>query len=219
MSCLPTRFSVLRAASWRGWWGTGRECLGRERWCCALLCGCACAQDDLSPELQAVTRIVGALQAMQQVRMPAALGGSAGEEEESKGGKDEKDKSGDEEQSKHREKTESRASEEKGGAAEADSGAADSRVGGEGEAPDGAEEETEGGGAGKDETNPEAYEPCVPGRVIFIERCGLGAPWAHAHILCKMCTSARTCNQLVSMRSRGHTLRSRRMRQPYGTSL
>lgn len=132
-----------------------------------------CVQDDLSPELQAVTRIVGALQAMQQMRMPAALGGSAGEEDESKRGKDEKDKSGDKEQSESREEEESKAGGDKVGAAEAERDAADSKAGGEGEAPDGAEGETWGEDAGKDERSPESYEPCVPGRVIFLERCGL----------------------------------------------
>jgi len=33
------------------------------------------AQDDLTPEMQAITRMMGALQAMQQLRWPAALGG------------------------------------------------------------------------------------------------------------------------------------------------
>ena len=177
------------------------------------------AQDDLSPELQAVTRIVGALQAMQHMRMPAALGGSTGEEDESKRGKDEKDKNGDKEQSNRGEEAESKAGGEKGAAAEADSGAADSRAGGEGEAPNGAGEETGGGDAGKDETSPESYEPCVPGRVIFLERCGLVAPRTREHILYRMRTPARICNQHRSMRSREHTLCSRRMRQPDGMSL
>ena len=185
-------------------------------WCCALRCSCACAQDDLSPELQAVTRIVGALQAMQQMRMPAALGISAGEEAESKAGKGEKDKSDNKEQRKHCENTENQASEEAGGPAKAEREAADSRAGGEGEAPDGAEEAKGAGSAGKDETSPESYEPCVPGRVIFMERCGLVVSLTYVHIHYRMCTPARTGNQLVSMHSRVHTLSSWRMIQPYG---
>ena len=124
-------------------------------------------QDDLSPELQAVTRIVGALQAMQQMRVPAALGGSGGEEEDSKAGKDEKNKDC--------RKEEGKASNERGEPTQAGKDAAENRSGDEGEARDGAEEEKGGGDAGKDETSPESYEPCVPGRVIFIERCGLVA--------------------------------------------
>ena len=153
---------------------------------------------------------MGALQAMQQMRMPAALGGSTGEEDESKRGKDKKDKSGDKEQSKCGEEAESKAGGEKAGPAKAAGDAAANRSGGEGEAPDGAEADTGGGGASKDETSPKSYEPCVPGRVIFIERCGLvvslgsvctfSAECAHLHGLA---TSAAVCAAESTLCARG----------------
>ncbi|KAK9825408.1 hypothetical protein WJX81_002309 [Elliptochloris bilobata] len=102
-------------------------------------------EDVLSPELQAVTRIVGALQAMQQMRMPAALGGS-GDDDKADGSK----QKGQEDQ------------------AEQDQPGSEARGEGEGSGKAGGEEGS--GGAEGDEKNPESYEPCVPGRVIYIER-------------------------------------------------
>ena len=138
---------------------------------------------------------MGALQAMQQMRMPAALGGSAGEQEESKCGEEKESKSSKKDGGKGRKMNESKGSKEMGRAAEADKEPADTKARGEAEAPDGSEEETKGGGAGKDEQSPESYEPCVPGRIIYIERCGCG------------------------VRREGHTQCLRPVRQPFGVTL
>jgi len=178
-------------------------------------------QDDLSPEMQAITRMMGALQAMQQLRWPAALGGGGGAHADAeRGAGDEAGKAGaDDERGRDSGGASGAGGRGQGGA----SGEEPRRGGGGGGQPEqaaarepaepaGAEgggesgrarghadkgdddkgdkdRDKQGGGAHghagkgdeerddkdvekevKDETSAEAYEPCVPGRVVFIER-------------------------------------------------
>ncbi len=210
------RAGCARCASERGTSDVQR--MGRDA-------AAAPAQDDLTPEMQAITRMMGALQAMQQLRWPAALGGGGDARADAeRGASDEAEKAGagagDE-----RERDSGGAS---GGGARGQSGAGGKVVrrggGGEGKPEQAAPREpaepdgNKGGGGGqggrgddekeddekdkqggrarghagkgdegrgdedrkdededekredKDETSAEAYEPCVPGRVVFIER-------------------------------------------------
>jgi hypothetical protein len=200
----------------------------------------ASAQDDLTPEMQAITRMMGALQAMQQLRWPAALGGGGDAHADAERGASEKAETG----GAGGERGRGGASGERGrdgagasGATERGQGGAGGEaerrgVGGGGDKAEqaaarepmeqagdagggggqgggarvreGKEDEErgdkykdkQGGGAhghadkgdedrgdedredededkereDKDETSAEAYEPCVPGRVVFIER-------------------------------------------------
>lgn len=183
-----------------------------------------CAQDDLSPELQAITRIIGALQAMQNMRLPAALGGSKPEEAEARtsrgkagagsaqsrgrGSSEAEDAEAHESSGKEcaggsrgrgvggsmagdmddGRDSKTRGSKAGDGAAgqsssrEGDGAASKAEAvetgqsGGKGADGGEAREERAGGeeaaeSARVDEKSPESYEPCMPGRVLYIERC------------------------------------------------
>lgn len=198
-----------------------------------------CAQDDLSPELQAITRIIGALQAMQNMRLPAALGGSKPEEAEARtsravagaggaqsrgrgsgeaedaeadkssgkegaggsrgrdmggsmagdmedgrdseacaGGKDGSETRGSKAGDAAAGQSSSKGAEEGASKAEvAETGQSGGKGAGGGEArEEGAGGEEAAESAQVDEKSPESYEPCMPGRVLYIERCVSACP-------------------------------------------